>query len=131
MDNTSLAGQLAVTPDLRTIGGVYNLAADPKWQDAQAKAPYKYGGDGAGVRKEDMTLLKALNDALDAHGCRRHPRGDLEEIRRVGRIPQQGIDDDKVAAGPHKKGDRRLSPGAAIFGLRRPFVYGLASIASA
>ncbi|HEY2891882.1 MAG TPA: transporter substrate-binding domain-containing protein, partial [Dongiaceae bacterium] len=39
MDNTSLAGQLAVTPDLRTIGGVYNLVADPKWQDAQAKAP--------------------------------------------------------------------------------------------
>jgi ABC-type amino acid transport substrate-binding protein len=65
MDNTSLAGQLAVTPDLRTIGGVYNLVADPKWQDAQAKAPYKYGGDGAGVRKEDVTLLKALNDALD------------------------------------------------------------------
>jgi ABC-type amino acid transport substrate-binding protein len=65
MDNTSLAGQLAVTPDLRTIGGVYNLVADPKWQDAQAKAPYKYGGDGAGVRKEDETLLKALNDALD------------------------------------------------------------------
>ena len=65
MDNTSLAGQLAVTPDLRTIGGVYNLVADPKWQDAQAKAPYKYGGDGAGVRMEDVTLLKALNDALD------------------------------------------------------------------
>jgi ABC-type amino acid transport substrate-binding protein len=65
MDNTSLAGQLAVTPDLRTIGGVYNLVADPKWQDAQAKAPYKYGGDGAGVRKEDESLLKALNDALD------------------------------------------------------------------
>lgn len=66
MDNTSLAGQKAVTPDLRTIGGVYNLAADQKWQDAQAKAPYKYGGDGAGVRKEDTTLLKALNDALDS-----------------------------------------------------------------
>ncbi len=65
MDNTSLAGQLAVTPDLRTVGGVYNLVADPKWQDAQAKAPYKYGGDGAGVRKEDVALLKALNDALD------------------------------------------------------------------
>ena len=65
MDNTSLAGQLAVTPDLRTVGGVYNLVADPKWQDAQDKAPYKYGGDGAGVRKEDVTLLKALNDALD------------------------------------------------------------------
>ena len=66
MDNTSLAGQMAVTPDLRTIGGVYNLAADPKWQDAQDKAPYKYGGDGAGVRKEDTKLLQALNDALDA-----------------------------------------------------------------
>jgi ABC-type amino acid transport substrate-binding protein len=66
MDNTSLAGQMAVTPDLRTIGGVYNLAADPKWQDAQNKAPYKYGGDGAGVRKEDTKLLQALNDALDA-----------------------------------------------------------------
>jgi ABC-type amino acid transport substrate-binding protein len=66
MDNTSYGGQLAVTPDLRTIGGVYSLAADAKWQDAQAKAPYKYGGDGAGVRKEDTALLKALNDALDA-----------------------------------------------------------------
>jgi ABC-type amino acid transport substrate-binding protein len=66
MDNTSLAGQMAVTPDMRVVGGVYNLVADPKWQDAQAKAPYKFGGDGAGVRKEDTTLLKALNDALDA-----------------------------------------------------------------
>jgi ABC-type amino acid transport substrate-binding protein len=66
MDNTSLAGQMAVTPNLRTVGGVYNLVADPKWQDAQAKAPYKYGGDGAGVRKEDTALLQALNDALDA-----------------------------------------------------------------
>jgi ABC-type amino acid transport substrate-binding protein len=66
MDNTSLAGQMAVTPDMRVVGGVYNLVADPKWQDAQAKAPYKFGGDGAGVRKEDTTLLQALNDALDA-----------------------------------------------------------------
>ena len=41
MDNTSTAGQMEVTPDLRTIGGVYNLSADPKWQDAQTKAPYK------------------------------------------------------------------------------------------
>jgi ABC-type amino acid transport substrate-binding protein len=66
MDNTSYAGQFAVTPDLRVIGGAYSLAADKEWQDAQAKAPYKYGGDGAGVRKEDTALLKALNDALDA-----------------------------------------------------------------
>jgi ABC-type amino acid transport substrate-binding protein len=66
MDNTSTAGQEKVTPNLRTIGGVYSLAADEKWQAAQAKAPYKYGGDGAGVRKEDVRLLQALNDALDA-----------------------------------------------------------------
>ena len=66
MDNTSTAGQMEVTPDLRTIGGVYNLSADPQWQEAQPKAPYKYGGDGAGVRKEDAALLKAINDALDA-----------------------------------------------------------------
>jgi ABC-type amino acid transport substrate-binding protein len=66
MDNTTTAGQMKVTPNLRTVGGVYNLAADPKWQAAQAKAPYKYGGDGVGVRKEDTALLKAVNDALDA-----------------------------------------------------------------
>jgi ABC-type amino acid transport substrate-binding protein len=66
MDNTSTAGQMEVTPDLRTIGGVYSLSADPQWQEAQAKAPYKYGGDGVGVRKEDTALLKAINDALDA-----------------------------------------------------------------
>jgi ABC-type amino acid transport substrate-binding protein len=66
MDNTTLGGQLEVTPNLRTIGGVYSLQADPKWQDAQGKAPYKFGGDGAGVRKEDVALLKAINDALDA-----------------------------------------------------------------
>jgi ABC-type amino acid transport substrate-binding protein len=65
MDNTTTAGQQAVTPNLRTIGGVYNLAADPKWQAAQDKAPYKYGGDGAGVRKEDTDLLAAVNQALD------------------------------------------------------------------
>src|SRR6185437_9367305 len=57
MDNTSTAGQEKVTPNLRTIGGVYSLAADEKWQAAQAKAAYKYGGDGAGVRKEDVRLL--------------------------------------------------------------------------
>ncbi len=66
MDNTTTAGQMQVTPNLRTIGGVYNLAVDPKYQAAQAKAPYKYGGDGAGVRKEDTDLLQAVNDALDA-----------------------------------------------------------------
>ena len=66
MDNTSLAGQMAVTPNLKTIGGVYNLVVDAKWQDAQAKAPYKFGGDGAGLRKEDAALLAAVNDALDA-----------------------------------------------------------------
>ncbi len=66
MDNTTTAGQIKVTPNLRTIGGVYNLAADPKWQDAQDKAPYKYGGDGVGVRKEDTALLAAINDGLDA-----------------------------------------------------------------
>jgi len=65
MDNTTTAGQMKVTPNLRTIGGVYSLAADPKWQAAQAKAPYKYGGDGVGVRKEDSQLLAAVNQALD------------------------------------------------------------------
>ena len=39
MDNTTTAGQMEVTPNMRTIGGVYNLAADPKWQAAQAAAP--------------------------------------------------------------------------------------------
>ncbi len=66
MDNTSLAGQMQVTPNLKTLGGVYNLVADVKWQDAQSKAAYKYGGDGAGIRKEDTALLTAINDALDA-----------------------------------------------------------------
>jgi ABC-type amino acid transport substrate-binding protein len=66
MDNTTTAGQMEVTPNLRTIGGVYNLAADPKWQAAQDKAPYKYGGDGVGVRKGETRLLQAVNDALDA-----------------------------------------------------------------
>lgn len=65
MDNTSTAGQMEVTPNMRTIGGVYNLAADPKWQAAQDKAAYKYGGDGAGIRKEDTDLLAAVNQALD------------------------------------------------------------------
>jgi cystine transport system substrate-binding protein len=66
MDNTTTAGQMKVTPNLRTIGGVYSLAADPKWQAAQDKAAYKYGGDGVGVRKEDTQLLQAVNEALDA-----------------------------------------------------------------
>jgi len=73
MDNTSTAGQMEVTPNMRTIGGVYNLTADPKWQDAQAKAPYKFGGDGVGVRKEDTALLAAINQAfddMDADGSR-------------------------------------------------------------
>ena len=65
-DNTSLGGQMQVTPNLRTIGGTYSLSADEKWQDAQSKAPYKYGGDGVGIRKDDVALLKAVNDAFDA-----------------------------------------------------------------
>ncbi|MFT3989117.1 substrate-binding periplasmic protein [Aestuariivirga sp.] len=65
-DNTSLGGQLQITPELRTVGGIYSLSADEKWQDAQAKAPYKFGGDGVGIRKEDTELLKAINDAFDA-----------------------------------------------------------------
>src|SRR5262249_17881108 len=70
MDNTTTAGQMQVTPNLRTIGGVYNLAADPKWQAAQDKASYKYGGDGAGIRKDDTDLLAAVNQALDAMEAR-------------------------------------------------------------
>ena len=65
MDNTTTAGQMQVTPNMRTIGGVYNLTADPKWQAAQAAAPYKFGGDGVGIRKEDTALLAAINQALD------------------------------------------------------------------
>ncbi|HEY2111012.1 MAG TPA: transporter substrate-binding domain-containing protein [Dongiaceae bacterium] len=65
MDNTTTAGQMQVTPNMRTIGGVYNLTADPKWQAAQAAAPYKFGGDGVGIRKEDTAPLAAINQALD------------------------------------------------------------------
>lgn len=73
MDNTSLAAQMLVTPNMKVLGGVYNLVADVKWQDAQSKAAYKYGGDGAGIRKEDAGLLAAVNaalDAMDADGTR-------------------------------------------------------------
>ncbi|MEI6533836.1 MAG: ABC transporter substrate-binding protein [Verrucomicrobiaceae bacterium] len=66
VDNTTYGEQKKVTPNLRTVGPVLFLAADPKWQDQQEKVPYVFGGDGIGVRKEDTTLLAALNDALNA-----------------------------------------------------------------
>jgi len=66
VDNTTYGEQKKITPNLRTVGPVLYLAADPKWQEQQEKVPYVFGGDGIGVRKEDTALLAALNDALNA-----------------------------------------------------------------
>lgn len=65
VDNTTYGEQKKVTPNLRVIGEPMSLSASPEWQDKQANAGYKFGGDGIGVRKEDTALLAALNKALD------------------------------------------------------------------
>jgi len=65
VDNTTFGEQKKVTPNIRVIGDPMSLAANPDWQDKQAAAGYKFGGDGIGVRKEDAALLAALNKALD------------------------------------------------------------------
>jgi ABC-type amino acid transport substrate-binding protein len=73
-DVFSFEGQKEITPNIRMLEHVsLPLAADPKWQDAQDKAPYLMGGTGVAVRKDDTTLLAALNDAIkamDADGTR-------------------------------------------------------------
>jgi ABC-type amino acid transport substrate-binding protein len=65
VDNTTFGEQKKVTPNIRIIGDPMSLAANPEWQSKQDSAGYKFGGDGMGVRKEDTTLLAALNQALD------------------------------------------------------------------
>ena len=65
VDNTTFGEQRKVTPNIRVIGEPMSLAANPEWQAKQTAAGYKFGGDGMGVRKEDATLLAALNQALD------------------------------------------------------------------
>lgn len=65
VDNTTFGEQKKVTPNIRVIGDPMSLAANPEWQAKQDAAGYKFGGDGMGVRKEDATLLAALNQALD------------------------------------------------------------------
>lgn len=66
VDNTTFGEQKKITPNLRSVGPVLYLAVDSKWKEQQEKVPYIYGGDGIGVRKEDASLLAALNEALDA-----------------------------------------------------------------
>jgi len=65
VDNTTYSEQKKVTPNIRVIGEPMSLSANPDWQAKQDAAGYKFGGDGIGVRKEDTTLLAALNQALD------------------------------------------------------------------
>ena len=103
---------------MRTIGGVYNLVADPKWQDAQAKAPYKYRRRRRRRAQGRHSLLTAMNQALDEMDADGVARGDLEEIWRVGRIAQ-----------PRKRCMTQIDGavdyrGRAIIGLRCPLYDG-------
>ena len=66
VDNTTFGEQKKVTPNLRTVGPVMFLAPKSEWKEQQDKVGYVFGGDGIGVRKEDTTLLAAINEALNA-----------------------------------------------------------------
>jgi ABC-type amino acid transport substrate-binding protein len=75
MDAPTIAGKEEVLPAITIIeGAALRYTPAPEWADAQAKAKYRFGGVGIGVRREDTTLLAALNDALaqmNADGTRK------------------------------------------------------------
>jgi ABC-type amino acid transport substrate-binding protein len=64
-DQVTFSGQRTQMPDLTVVGAPMPYIPSPAWADRQAKADYKLGGVGIGVRKDDPLLLKAVNTALD------------------------------------------------------------------
>ena len=101
MDNTSTAGQMEVTPNMRTIGGVYNLDRRSQMAGSPGQGrPTSTAATAPASARRIPTLLAAVNQALDDMDADGIARGDPEEIRRVGRLPHQGSDHDTNKASP-------------------------------
>jgi len=75
LDQVTYLGQKEELKDLVQVkGDPIFYRSKPEFADAEAKAKYKLGGIGIGVRKEDTTLLEAINAALtdmDKDGTRK------------------------------------------------------------
>jgi ABC-type amino acid transport substrate-binding protein len=65
LDQITYIGQKDELKDLAQVEGPSIFyRSKPDWAEAEAKAKYKLGGVGIGVRKEDTRLLEAINAAL-------------------------------------------------------------------
>jgi cystine transport system substrate-binding protein len=64
-DQVTFSGQRTQMPDLTEVGAPLPYIPAPAWAARQAKANYKLGGVGIGVRLDDPRLLNAVNQALD------------------------------------------------------------------
>lgn len=65
LDQVTYIGQKDELKDLVQVSGPpIFYQSKPEWAAAEAKAKYKLGGIGIGVRNEDARLLEAINTAL-------------------------------------------------------------------
>jgi ABC-type amino acid transport substrate-binding protein len=64
-DKATFQARQQEVPDLELLDESMNYIPKKEWAEAEAKANYKFGGMAIGVRREDTTLLEAINAALD------------------------------------------------------------------
>jgi len=65
IDQMTYLGQQEGMNDLRLVGEPMFYQPKPEWAEAESKADYKLGAAGIVVREEDVSLLNAINAAID------------------------------------------------------------------